>query len=236
MIQDMTMTRSALSDSNRGSATRRDRLDRAERKSSPQRVLYKNRDGASSFLHHRAFSTPQQASQHLYPSTAMFTTLIAAVLAASSVSAASLATRASTTCETRFAGILAAQVGDGFKSFVLSPRNQIAYVGDGQDPLVAEFQECTAEESSPHNATILTGAPFFWHILSLLLIALRRTPLRAGGGQVLRDHEGDQHRAAVLHDAAHVQHRVLAALPRLPRYFWLAALFRMSPSLKLSSR
>lgn len=127
----------------------------------------------------------------------MFTALFTAALALASVSAASLSTRA-TTCETRFAGILAAKAGDGLKSFVLSPRNQIAYVGDGQNPLIAEFQECTSLETAPHNASILTGLQPSLSVIRWLTTSYRPA-VRAALRQVLRGNEAVQRRTAVLH-------------------------------------
>ncbi|KZV96579.1 hypothetical protein EXIGLDRAFT_765242 [Exidia glandulosa HHB12029] len=82
----------------------------------------------------------------------MFSALLTALVASSSVYGASIVSRQDTTCVTRYAGILATS-GDSHMSFSISPRNQIAYIGDGNNPLIVEFQECPALESNPSNGT-----------------------------------------------------------------------------------
>ncbi|KAF5380168.1 hypothetical protein D9615_006105 [Tricholomella constricta] len=55
-------------------------------------------------------------------------------------------------CSTIASGILAANATGVYKAFTLNSKNQVAYLGDGQNPLRVEFQECQSlEVGLPHD-------------------------------------------------------------------------------------
>ncbi|KZV94337.1 hypothetical protein EXIGLDRAFT_708886 [Exidia glandulosa HHB12029] len=64
------------------------------------------------------------------------------------LAALALAAHATTDCRTALVGILSAEIKNAtsgstiYKSFTLNSANQTAYVGDGNNPLVVQFEEC----------------------------------------------------------------------------------------------
>ncbi|EJD34564.1 hypothetical protein AURDEDRAFT_131098 [Auricularia subglabra TFB-10046 SS5] len=86
-------------------------------------------------------------------------------LAVPMASAAALATRASISdCVTKFAGVLSAPLTKNSKttskSFTLSSKNQVAYLGDGKSPLVVQYQQCASLNSGLPTDTAAAGRLF----------------------------------------------------------------------------
>ncbi|KAH7102723.1 hypothetical protein BKA62DRAFT_698601 [Auriculariales sp. MPI-PUGE-AT-0066] len=64
-------------------------------------------------------------------------------------------------CRTIYAGILSAKVGSTLKSFTMNAVDQIAYLGDGNSPLVVQFQVCQSlQAGEPNTDTIKNGRIF----------------------------------------------------------------------------
>ncbi|KAH7102724.1 hypothetical protein BKA62DRAFT_698605 [Auriculariales sp. MPI-PUGE-AT-0066] len=60
-------------------------------------------------------------------------------------------------CRTTYAGILSAKVGNTLKSFTLNSANQVAYLGNGNSPLVVQYQACASLQNGEPPSTYHNG-------------------------------------------------------------------------------
>lgn len=85
-------------------------------------------------------------------SAAMFISPLVAISLLAGVAVAKPVALRDTDCSPIASGILAANATGVYKAFTLNLKNQVAYFGDGQNPLRVEFQECQSlEVGLPHD-------------------------------------------------------------------------------------
>ncbi|GLB39245.1 hypothetical protein LshimejAT787_0604070 [Lyophyllum shimeji] len=81
----------------------------------------------------------------------LFSQLVAISLLAG-IAVAKPVTIRDTDCSPIASGIFAANAAGVYKAFTLNVKDQVAYLGDGQNPLHVEFQECQSlEVGEPHD-------------------------------------------------------------------------------------
>jgi len=83
----------------------------------------------------------------------MFSLIITSLFAlATLANPIALESRATPDCATILSGFLAANEAGILKTFTLSSKNQVSYLGNGKNPLAVEFQECQSlEVGVPHD-------------------------------------------------------------------------------------
>ncbi|KZV94338.1 hypothetical protein EXIGLDRAFT_835037 [Exidia glandulosa HHB12029] len=90
--------------------------------------------------------------------------LVALSFAALAAAAPNMPRATEPDCRTKFAGILSATVTNGntttYKSFTLSKSNHTAYLGDGNSPLVVQFQQCDSLNEGEPTDTAVAGRLF----------------------------------------------------------------------------
>lgn len=152
------------------------------------------------------------------PFTPIISTMLSFVLAALALAQTAQAT---TDCRTALVGILSAEIKNAtsgstvYKSFTLNSANQTAYVGDGNNPLVVQFEECDSflQGEAPTGYSVYgASASFFVPQDGMADFSFLRPPLRAGNGSMHRCYGSDEGHPAVLYYSREVRVRLLAAV------------------------